>query len=205
MKKVTIHIAKNDLKHLNSSNYKLCFAKKIVGKPYNIVWQAYPQYLSKNFFSWSHQYKVFGSQTFRDKARVKIATESVAIKVGETITLDRSGIFSSPKTEGPTTDITINNQYGWIHVGLSQISLGINDKKEVTPIYLTAKAIVKGRIEFTPIDKVLVWFEQQIQTSTMFSRQPPQTQAISCATELDLSQKSCLTACYKNQEWSIEA
>ncbi|MFT4984298.1 MAG: hypothetical protein ACI9Q9_001362 [Flavobacterium sp.] len=38
-----------------------------------------------------------------------------------------------------------------------------------TPMYVSECEMVKACVSLTPLDKVLVWFEKHVETSSMFS------------------------------------
>ena len=196
-KSVTIKIDTQDLEDLKHSDYKLCFAKKVAEDVYNVVWQSYTQYLASNVFSWTPQYQLFGSNIFQDGVEVQSSTEIVNIGLGQQSTLNKEGVWSDVATGGPDTSINIINDYGSIHPGVNQLSTGINGKVLSTAIYVAAEPILKGSAKLTPIEKVLVWFEQNIETSTMFSS------ARSFSEEIDLTSINKATRLYKNQTWSI--
>lgn len=195
-KQVTIEIGLDDLKNLKAANYKLCFAKKIGDEEYNVVWQAYTEYLANNNFSWTPQYQLFGSNTFQDNLRVAVSTNIVSIGLGELSVLDSAGILEVPSTGGPATSLNLDNQYGSIHPGVSQLSTGIDGQQVSTPIYVAVNPIVKGQTGLTPVEKVMVWFEQHVETSTMFST------SRSMAVEIDMTFTNQATRLYQDQVWS---
>lgn len=194
-KKVTIRIDDEDLSHLKTNKYRLCFAKKVGEEAYNVVWQSYSNYLSNNNFSWTPQYQLFGSKTFKEDITVEASTDLVTIGLGQTSTLDAAGVLRRPKTGGPSDAITMVNNFGSIHPGLNQLSTGIDGKQVSMPIYVATLGMVKGDVKLKPIEKVLVWFEQNIVTSTMFS--DARTNPI----EIDLTFSSEETRLYKNDRW----
>jgi hypothetical protein len=194
-KVVNIQIASGDLENLKKAKYKLCFAKKVGDSDYNVVWQSYSDYLSYNTFSWTPQYGLFGSNVFEDDIKVQVQTNIVTIGLGETSILNSYGVLGDPTTGGPTTCFTMDNQYGSIHPGVNQLSTGIDGTQISTPIYVAEAPIVKGTAELTPVEKVLVWFEQNIETSTMFST------ARSNEVEIDLTFQNTASRKYENQKW----
>ncbi|MEM7537973.1 MAG: hypothetical protein AAF639_37730 [Chloroflexota bacterium] len=194
-KTVDIEIALPDLQQLKASNYKLCFAKKVAEGEYNVVWQSYLDYLAFNKFSWTPQYQLFGSNIFQSNVEVRVATNLVDIGLGEESTLNEFGILSAPSTGGPATSVNMNNEFGSIHPGVNQLSTGIHGEQISTPIYVAPSAAVKGHINLTPVEKVLVWFEQNIQTGAMFSS------ARSLSIEIDLTGQNSATRLYENQGW----
>ncbi|BAW80146.1 hypothetical conserved protein [Candidatus Nitrosoglobus terrae] len=194
-KRVNIEIAPEDFKTLKAGNYKLCFAKKIGNFEYNVVWQSYDKYFEINDFSWTPQFQIFGSNIFQEGVKVKTSTRLVNIGLGETITLSSAGQFGDPTTKGRETSITMINDYGLIHPGLSQLSTGVEGEEISTAIYVAPSQAVLGITELTPVEKVLVWFEQNIETSTMFSN------ARSREVEVDLTFVDSVTRIYKNGLW----
>jgi len=194
-KTVNIQIASDDFMNLKQARYILCFAKKVGDNDYNVVWQSYLDYLLYNNFSWTPQYALFGSTTFQDNYQVRIATNTVNIGLGETSTLSADGVLGSSEPGGPTTGFTMDNQYGSIHPGVNQLSTGITGEVISTPIYVTEAPMVKGSIVLTPVEKVLVWFEENIETSTMFST--PRSMEV----EIDLTFQNTASRKFENQQW----
>jgi hypothetical protein len=186
-KGVTIQIDPDDLKTLKASGYRLCFAKKVLNT-YNVVWQSYDRYLNNNSFEWTPKFQLFGSNVFKDKVLVTVSTNEVDIELSETATLDESGIL------GPAS--TMINNYGKIHPALNQLSDGVDGDQISTPIYVAEKEIVAGIATLTPVEMVQVWFEQNIETSTMFS------DARSMSVEIDLTNSANQTRLYKDGQWS---
>jgi hypothetical protein len=194
-KVVNIQIAMEDLENLKRAMYRLCFAKKVGDNDYNVVWYSFFDYLSYNTFSWTPQYGLFGTTIFQDNIKVQVATNVVTIGLGETSILNSYGVLLNPTTGGPETCFTMDNEYGSIHPGVLQLSTGIDGQQVSTPIYVAEAPIVKGRAELTPVEKVLVWFEQNIETSTMFST------ARSNEVEIDLTFQNTAAMKYENQTW----
>lgn len=190
-----INISTSDLETLKDAHYCLCFAKK-VNDTYNVVWQSYTDYLSSNNFLWTPVYQLFGSNEFLGNVTVETATNAVNIGLGQQATLDSAGVLGPASSGGKSTDITIVNDYGSIHPGVNQMSTGIKGTQSTTPIYVAQDPIVLGSDALTPIDEVMVWFEQKIQTSTMFS------DARSNATTIDLTSVDTGTRLYSNGVWT---
>jgi len=196
MKSVNIKISQAELANLKGNDYMLCFAKKVGDNAYNVVWQAYDKYLANNTFSWTPQYQLFGNNVFQSNIRVEAQTNIVTIGLGETSTLDSDGNLSNPVSGGPSTSITMLNDYGNIHPGVNQISTGIDGSITSTPIYVAQKASITGTTSLTPVEKVLVWFQQNIQTSTMIS------QVIGTPVEIDLTLADTAARLYSNGQWT---
>ena len=194
-KDVNISIASQDLEVLKDNAYRLCFAKK-VNETFNVVWQSYQDYLAYNSFLWTPAYQLFGSNEFRSNVTVKVTTNVVNIELGQQATLDRARVLGPASTGGSTTGITMVNDYGQIHPGLNQLSTGIGGIQTSTPIYVAPDQIALGSDVLTPIEEVMVWFEQNIQTSTMFS------DARSNSVTIDMTDSISQTRLYSNGRWS---
>ena len=194
-KRVNIRIASDDFEIMKDNEYSLCFAKK-VGDTFNVVWQSYTDYLRNDVFQWTPVFQLFGTNTFEADVTVITATDPVNIGLGEQATLDHNGRLGDASSGGPTTGITMINDYGPIHPGLIQMSKGIAGKSEATPIYVAEHQIVKGSVLLTPKESVMVWFEQNIETSTMFSN------ARSNPVVMDLTNVNAQTRHYENGKWT---
>jgi hypothetical protein len=194
-KSVTIEIAAGDLTLLKKSGYKLCFAKKVGDEDYNVVWQSYDAYLSNNEFSWTPQYQLFASNVFKENVQVKVSTNIVNIGLGQTSILDENGLLGSATTGGPDVSFTFVNNYAPIHPGVNQLSTGIDGNQVSTPIYVAVNQVVTGNTVLTPVETILVWFEQNVQTSTMFST------SRSKAIEIDLTFDNTAGRLYEGGVW----
>lgn len=195
-KVVNIEISAKDLTELKASNYRLCFAKKVGDADYNVVWQSYDKFLINNQFSWTPMYQMFGTNTFQDNITVKASTNTVTIGLGQTSILSTAGVLGPAFDGGPPISFVLDNQYGSIHPGVNQLSTGIDGSQTSTPIYVAPKRMVSGKATLTPVEKVLVWFEQNIETSTMFSS------ARSNQVEIDLTAVNTATRRYADQKWT---
>jgi hypothetical protein len=195
-KAVTVELTTDALHQLKQNQYSLCFAKK-VGDTFNVVWSSSKWYLSTNQFSWQPQYQLFGTNTFNTTITVKATTNTVAIGLGETSVLDADGFLESPKTGGPSTSITMDNEYGGIHPGVNQLSTGIDGAQVSSAIYVAENAVLKGSVSLTPKESVLVWFEQNIETGAMFSS------ARTNSYEVDMTFANTRTIQFDGTSWSL--
>ena len=194
-KTVNITIAAPDLETLKGADYKLCFAKK-VNNTFDVVWQSYHDYMDNNRFQWTPAYQLFGSNQFTNNIAVFVWSNSVNIGLGQQATLDKAGHLGDASTGGASTAITMVNDYGNIHPGLKAVSTGITGQQTTTPIYVAPEVMVLGNDVLTPIDEVMVWFEQNIETSTMFS------DARSRSVTIDLTSTNTQNRLYSNSKWS---
>ncbi len=153
-KTVSIQIDAADLTQLKNSGYRLCFAKKVGNEAYNVVWQSYDKYLSFNDFSWTPQYQIFGTNTFKADVTVKASTNTVDISLGQQSTLNNAGLMGPAVSGGPDTAITLINNYGPIHPGINQLSTGIDGVQSSTSIYVAINQVVLGQTTLTPVEKI---------------------------------------------------
>ena len=194
-KSVLIEIAGTDLEFLKDNQYMLCFAKK-VNDSYDVVWQSYTEYLASNTFSWTPLYQLFGTNTFLASIQVQVDTNLVEIGLGETATLDKNGELGDAVTGGPSDAITFNNNFGPIHPGLNAISTGLTGVTSSTAIYVAPDSIETGTDTLIPVEKVQVWFAQNLTTSTMISED------VTNAVEIDLTTANSATRLYQKGSWS---
>lgn len=181
-KQVIVELSKNTLESLKKAGYSLCFAKNVNGT-YNVIWKASKQYLGKTTFSWKPEYAVFGTNTYKNSIKVQADTNIENAELGQKCTLTEFGVMKRAVSGGVSTAITIKNEYGPIHSGISQVCV-IGNEKELTPIYVSTEERTKGEIVMTPEESVMVWFEANVETSTIF--EDARTNAI----VIDLSQKN---------------
>lgn len=194
-KQVTIEIEVDDLQMLRVGNYSLCIAKKVEGG-YGVVWDASRQFNHTNQISWKSEFELFGVRKFGDGIPVNSGTNRQPVRLGEQCVLDANGRLGRASPGGPATEITLVNQYGPIHSGLSQLLDGIGGGQRMLPIHVAPRVSAIGQVGLTPTDTVLVWFEQNISTATMFSKARPK------AVEIDLSRTNAATLRYRNGSWS---
>jgi hypothetical protein len=195
-KSVEIQIALNDLEFLKANQYQLCFARMVNGA-YTVVWQSYGDYLSKNPFSWLPLYQLFGTNNFTANGGVvTMDTNSVSIAPGEQAMLDPDGNMNPAITGGPADGITLINQYGPIHPGLTGVSTGPDGVERALPMFVAPLAIATGTDVLTPVERVRVWFQQNIDPGATTN------QDVSMAVELDLTAVDLVRTTYSQGNWS---
>lgn len=194
-KTVTIQVAPQDLAMLRQSGYRLCVAMQVDGD-YDVVWKSASQYLTSNQFQWVPWFQIFATNRFFDGASVQSLTNVVEIGLGEQSTLDQNGLLSPAMTMGPWQSVNLLNEYGLINPALNRLCTWIDGTKVATPIYVRQQQAKVGTTAMTPVDKVLVWFEQNIQAGTMFST------ARSQAVEIDLTVANAATRLYQEGAWT---
>lgn len=191
-KKVTIKIDSQRMADMKTNNYRLCFAKKVGDAAYNVVWQSFDkqQYYANNEFSWEPMYEIFCTKTYEESVTVKVTTNTVAIGLGEICTLDEAGNISDAQTGGSKLSLNLINNNSDFHVGVNQLATDLLGKRVSSPIYLSKDFAVKGEVNLVPKEKVLVWFQQNIETSTIFGKVTSVTQ------EIDLTSQNEATYFY---------
>jgi hypothetical protein len=205
-KTVAVTIYVDDFMFLKQNGYNLCFAKK-VDNTYDVVWSSETAYLQNNSFSWTPHYAIFGRNDFTAGVLVDTNTNTQPIDLGQQALLDVYGTIEAPSSIMPLvppddTLIRLVNQYGPIHPGLMAVhsdllgNFAAQTPTQGTPIYVAQQAIALGQDDLTPVDKVEVWFQQNVQTSTMFS------EAVSNAIEVDLTDVDTQTVLYQGGVWS---
>ncbi len=195
-KAVNVTVATADLMKLKDNGYRMCFAKKVGTESYNVIWQSYVDFSENNTFSWTPEYQIFRTDTFEAEVTVKVSSNPKDIGLGEITVIDKYGILSDPVTGGEETSINVDNEYKATHVGISQVSKGVDGKVAATPIYVSENECMTGKASFRPVEKVLIWFEYNAETSTMFTDM--KTNSI----EVDLTQTDNVNVKYENEKWS---
>lgn len=193
-KTVKVEIADNDFKTLKNGGYSLCFAKKVGDEAYNVVWKAEADYLKNNKFTWVPMYQIFGSNVFEASVTVEVSTELRDIKLGQQCVLSKIGSLEAAKTGGESNALNFINQFMPIHVGVSQVHME-GATMVATPIYLSKEPVVIGSAALKPVEKVLIWFEKNVQTSTMFNN------ITSAHCEVDLTLDSEASVLYEDGCW----
>lgn len=196
-KKVTVKIDEAALPVLREGNYSLCFAKKVGDFDYDVIWKSMDKYIVNNVFSWQPVYQVYGTNTFKDNVKVEVSTNVKNIGLHGLTTIDSYGVLSDPVTGGDENAINVDNQYGNIHIGISQLSVNDKGKMESTPIYVSKGQAVIGKSSYEPVEKVLVWFQANVETGTMFAEMRSE------AIEIDLTGKASASVMYKDGKWAF--
>lgn len=189
-KEVQIDVAEADRALLEAANYLLCTARK-VNDAYDVVWNA-ASINSQYLITLSPNYQLFATNSFVAGAVVAVETNVVEIGLGQQATLDAAGVLGTPVSGGPSDSITLVNNYGLIHPGLSTGN---------QPIYVEPGAIETGYETLKPVDMVRIWFQQDITTGTMLSQGA--LVAVSKTIEVDLTARDKVSLLYQNGNWSI--
>ena len=194
-KEVSILLDDEVIRLLKENIYQLCIAKKVGSEEYNVIWQYYREYENINTFSWLPSYQIFTTNEFFDSVQVEVRSKMKPIGLGETVTRDQYGVLSDAVTGGDPTTLNLINKGNPTCVGISQLCTGIDGRQVSAPIYVTERKIITGEAGFKPVEKVLVWFEQNAETGTMFSM------ARSKSVEFDLTSRNNIQATFDGQNW----
>ncbi len=196
-KQVKIQISVEDLQKMKHNGYSLCFAKKVGDFDYDVIWKSMNKYLSNNTFTWQPIYQIFGTNIFEAGVKVEVSTNAQNIGLGEKTILDQTGVLSNPVTGGDKDAINVDNEYGNIHFAIAQVSVNDSEAMETTPIYVSKESSIIGNSAFKPVEKILIWFQHNAQTGTMFAEMRNN------AMEVDLTNRSSASIRYENGIWSI--
>lgn len=202
-KRINVSINESDLSTLKSSGYSLCFALMFNGR-YTVVWQAYKEFYPNSIFSWENTYKVFATNSFAKGKQVTVRSNEEAVTLGQIITLDSNCIFNSAVDGGLKTAVNIKNDFGSVYPGLFQTCKRVdNDDKVCAPVFLMPTVSIRGTAEIMPADKLLIWFEQDIQAGTMINKSSSEFNARSKFTEVSFHEESEHSIKYENQTWKV--
>lgn len=195
-KTISIELDKPTFDNMKNFGYKLCFAKK-VGHAYNVVWSAKEDYLQSTDFSWTSHYSVFATMPAACQVGmvVKSHSHSEPIDLGQQVLMNQQGSLESAVTQSshPNSLLFESKFETPIHNGVNYVPPGGGPPQ---PIYVSPTPIVPGVDVLTPVEKVYVWFEKNIQTSSMFS------DARSRGIEIDMTHAATTTFTYNSKgEW----
>ena len=168
-KLVQVKINQADYDQLRSTNYNICYARKVNGD-YTVVCQSTLNYLPSTRFSWLPAYQAFGTLFFNPGVEVVVETNPVEIDFGQRATLNSAGVLKPAEDVGSSGVITFRNNYGPIHPGLIGTSAGPDGVQQQLPVHVERDAADTGFVWLKPVDMVKVWFQQDIATGMMLSK-----------------------------------
>ncbi len=159
MKNITITVAEQDLSFLKQNKYALCFACRDRELGYDVICRADMNYMGNTTIGFGNEYQIFCCQSVTNRETLVLSTNLVNIALGQQITLNEAGTFSSPVGEGSGESITLNNDYGNIYPGYSR-KISYGGSEAFLPVFVAPYASVKGTYTMCPRDVVQIWFEQ---------------------------------------------
>jgi len=159
------------LKILAGSGYNLCFASN-VGNQYNVAALVVPSNLltTKNVITWSTSYSMAATtQPFYAGNIVEQGTsETLPMVFGQVYELDSWADPPSVNSSFPVPGNALGLSTGQGVDASAIVSLVIdNVGPDPTPVYVSPIEIPLSQTTFTPIAKIALWFQQNIETSTM--------------------------------------
>jgi hypothetical protein len=207
-KLVQVKINQADYDQLKSSNCNICYARK-VNDVYTVACLSTSNYLPSTRFSWLPAYQAFGTLFFNIGVEVVVETNPVEIDFGQRTTLNSAGVLKPVEDVGSSDVITFRNNYGPIHPGLIGTSAGPDGVQQPLPIHVERDAADTGFIWLKPADVVRVWFQQNIATGMMLSKDGtvPNSNGtvingVTPAIEVDLTDADTASVQYQNGAWS---
>jgi hypothetical protein len=136
---------------------------------------------------------VFGARDFQPFTFANSGTNLANIALGQEVFLNDAGIIERPTTGDSSTGIRFINNFGSSHPALSQQLTDPTGTQAILPIYVSPTS---SSDLLTPIPEVLVWFEQNLETGTMFSG--PRQLSVT----VDFTNVSTATRLFSNEEWT---
>ncbi len=203
MKELLIEIGTNEYKVLKDNGYHLCIAKKVDDDKFNVIWQAYGDYSQSNKITWNENYKIFASLSREDREKVFANVLPEEISFGQEILLNVQGCFGSISQSKEKDSIGMINQYHPVYPGLYQECTDIYGNTKSLPFYLSSNQSIPGRFRTKPVDKILVWFEQSVESGIVISRYMTSAKGISESTsiQLDMQEKSSMKIVFEQYQW----
>ncbi|KAG7094768.1 hypothetical protein E1B28_005584 [Marasmius oreades] len=184
--RLTIFISEDTFPALKKAGYRLCIAKEVNGK-HDVAFQTVKDIVYQNDFEFDERFLIFGTKKFEVGETAQPFTRKVLIASGREVTLDVDGAFSvvsGPVV--PSKPFTVHNQYAYpLHFGVDAVvDNGYNTA------FVHEMAVLSGEIFMAPKKKLLIWFDQGLETGMMF------THTVSNCMRLDFTETNDITISY---------
>ncbi len=189
---LTINIAGEDYNNLRAANYNLNIAIKVNGT-FNVVWYSINDFSTSNKFQFSPIFHLFATRSFQSGAFAKSETNVVNVSPGHMVVLDSVGVIRAQTAGDSPEGIRFINNFGSDHPALSQQLTDPSGRQAILPIYVSPTTSSQL---LTPAPEVLVWFEQNLETSVMFSG--PRQFSVT----VDFTDVSTATHLFSNEVWT---
>ncbi|KAG7094770.1 hypothetical protein E1B28_005586 [Marasmius oreades] len=184
--RLTILISDDTFPALKKAGYRLCIAKEVNGK-YDVAFQTVKEVAYQNDFEFEERFRIFGTRKFEVGENAQPFTRRVPILSGREVTLDVDGAFSvvsGPVV--PSKPFTVHNQYAYpLHFGVDAVV-----DNDYNTAFVHEMAVLSGEIFVAPKKKLLIWFEQGLETGMMF------THTVSNSIRLDFTETNDITISY---------
>jgi hypothetical protein len=205
-KLVEVKINQADYDQLKSAHCNICYARK-VNDGYTVACLSTFNYLPSTRFSWLPAYQAFGTNFFNIGVEVVVETNPVDIDFGQRATLDSAGVLKPAEDVGSSGVITFRNNYGPIHPGLIATSAGPDGVQQQLPVHVERDAAETGFVWLKPVDVIKVWFQQNIATGMMLSKDGtvpdsgPVINSVTPAIEVDLTDADTASVQFQDGAW----
>ncbi|KZV84471.1 hypothetical protein EXIGLDRAFT_776506 [Exidia glandulosa HHB12029] len=162
--KLEVLITGDWVERMKRMKYALCVAKK-VNSCYSVVWTSTRDYNYENEYSWTDDYQVGAVQGFEaGQDLIKLpATKKQHISFGQTVVREPNGVLKAATGAPNGESFIVANMGGETHIVVDQM-IGANFQTT----WVDPDGTINGKVKVTPQLKVLVFFEKDITTGTMF-------------------------------------
>lgn len=205
MREIVIRVGEDDYGILKKNHYILCIAKRVEDCDFNVIWQAEPNFMQNNLFSWEDKYSIFASRTMQKGQTVFQSISPKEISPGQSIILKPEGCLGEAETSGAGAEITMVNQYMPIYPGLCQTCSGFSGSTVQAPIYLDPDLCIPGTYMTKPVEKIMLWFAQGAKSGLIISdkRSALTEKTISNYIILDMHDKIKMTIEFDKYVWKV--
>lgn len=203
-KQIEITIGEEDLRMLKEAEYLLCFAGRDKDYDYGIIGCAWKNYFQNNRLEVGEICRIFFCQNIRE-GEVYCSNASAYIELGQQITIEKFGSFSTSVDMGRKDRIKMLNNYGSLYPGIKR-EVVFQERVEQAPVFLAPYASVLGAYEIVPICKFKLWLAQCVKSGQVMDREMRDTIGAgkSREIELDLNKSEKCSIRYEGGIWKKE-
>lgn len=170
---IIVFIDQDQMIAQKSNSYSLYLAKKVNGK-FTVIWQSKGPIATVNTPSYQYQnrfditvpsYQVNYGNVTQTSGSVSFTSSGkpVSMNIGQTVSLDKNGMFGTPANDGNPGTLIVNNQ-------LAGNPNEILSDQSGNPIFVnTQSGMDIGTAELTPIDEYQIWFDNCQATGTIIA------------------------------------
>lgn len=170
---IIVQIESSQLKQQQNNNYSLYLAKKVNGA-FTVIWQslgpfptstnpvAYGPNNTFNIAVPSYMVNYSSEQITEGSVTAQVTGNPVVINTGQTVTLEASGLFTTPVNGGSAGVIAISNERQGNPYDVLLDNHG-------HPIFVNSSGMDIGSATLTPIDTYQIWFNSYQDTGTIIA------------------------------------
>ncbi|WP_163832865.1 hypothetical protein [Spartinivicinus ruber] len=203
-KNLNIILSQDEVKFLKENKLNMVIAKAVNSggaEKYNVVWESRSDYAITNTYSWIPQYTANTTSIDIISPTSKVVAQGVNVpmKLGQKTILNQYGMLSQnvSKSDNPNSiefDIAQNFYEKSFHITLAT---GLNSSTKPQPFFIDTETYEPGyKVEVTPIEKVKVWFQTELETGNYIEK------IIAPELTVDFTNQSDSTYKYDNGKWS---